>query len=97
MYYGLETHNLDKLCMEEIPGVSILIHGPDEFPGLSKGYIQVKTGDQPKILLKPVVTHIDDKLKTLDSFTLVCFWFIINPIISFHTLEEIAIWKMKEH
>lgn len=76
--YGVETANQDTTCMEEIPGISILIHRSDEVPGISKGYIQVKTGDQPKILLKPKVTLIAENMKALDPIKLACFDLIKN-------------------
>lgn len=79
--YGVETAYLDKLCVEQAPGVLIIIHGPDEVPGLSKNIIQVKAGEHPKILLKPAVTLIDIKMEALDPFTLVKFgiiWFNKN-------------------
>lgn len=69
--------------MEGNPGISILINGHDEIPRATNGLIQVKAGDQPKILLKPMVTKIDKKMEALDPFwlDLCCDYSIVKKII----------------
>ena len=63
--YGLETEDVDTFCMAEMPGLTFLIHPPDEVPDISKRATDIQVNQNAKILLKPRMTKISDGLELL--------------------------------
>ena len=69
-----DISDYDSYCNDELPGIKILIHSPDEIPNISERYIDIQVNQLVDILIKPKLTKTFERLKSLSPRRRNCYF-----------------------
>lgn len=63
--FSVETNDYDSYCTDELPGINVLVHSPEEIPNIAQRYLEIQANQQVDILIKPKLSKTFKGLRKL--------------------------------